>query len=87
MKATILLPWTVRVHIDRFCINYVVVGGGIQSGIGIDSFVCTVGEIVTLDQLCDGNRDCFSGADETTPLCESKTCVHAYIYIRKAITM
>lgn len=35
-------------------------------------FACTSGEDVNLDQLCDGNRDCGGGDDETTPLCESE---------------
>ena len=46
-------------------------GEGTRSGTGFDVFECTSGENVLLDQLCDGNRDCGGGDDETTPLCES----------------
>jgi hypothetical protein len=46
--------------------------GGTRSGTFIDVFTCTSGENVELFQLCDGNRDCGAGDDETTPLCENK---------------
>ena len=36
-------------------------------------FVCTPGENIGMEMLCDGNRDCDNGNDETTSLCESKT--------------
>lgn len=41
-------------------------------------FVCTQGEIVGMAMLCDGNRDCSNGDDETTSLCESKTFYNSY---------
>lgn len=49
------------------------VGTGLRSGRGFPVFECTVGEVVTLDRLCDGNADCGAGDDETSPLCESET--------------
>ena len=51
-------------------------GGGVDSGRGIDTFIC-MGLPIThldLDALCDGISDCDNGGDETTALCESE-CV------------
>lgn len=47
------------------------IGDGLLSGILTSSFVCSPGEIVFLDSICDGIADCSDGSDETTTLCES----------------
>ena len=36
-----------------------------------DAFVCTTGETVSLNALCDGTADCSNGNDERSPICES----------------
>ena len=48
-------------------------GTGLRAGTDTPVFECTSGENVNLTQLCDGNRDCGAGDDETTPLCESES--------------
>ena len=40
----------------------------------IPAFVCRAGEVIELEQLCDGLDHCSGGDDETTALCES-TCM------------
>lgn len=37
----------------------------------IPAFVCSAGEFIELEELCDGIAHCSGGDDETTPLCES----------------
>ena len=42
-------------------------------------FVCTPGENIDVSQLCDGNRDCQNGDDETTTLCESESVYYMVV--------
>ena len=56
-------------------------GTGLRAGTGFPVFECTSGENVLLEQLCDGVAHCGAGDDETTPLCESKSCNNNYLFL------
>lgn len=70
-------------HIIYFTVNisFFYVAGDLAGRPGTPTFVCTPGENIELDALCDGVRDCTNGDDENSTLCESMSTNKTYYFL------
>ena len=62
-------------------ISFFYVAGDLAGHPGTPTFVCTPGENIELDALCDGVRDCTNGDDENSTLCESMSTNKTYYFL------
>ncbi|KAL7642835.1 UNVERIFIED_CONTAM: hypothetical protein RMT77_006123 [Armadillidium vulgare] len=46
-------------------------------------FLCTSGECISKEFLCDGSKECIDGSDETQDLCKYRSCSKSLDYINE----